>query len=113
MNMLKEGQKSILKKLFSFCSRNYEFLFIKSLYMFIKLFFIVIFISLLPSIFSQENVTRDSLKIEPITDTIDVNGNLFKRNPSVNTGYTNVVFEEIHKTPGALEDVIKYFVSSI
>ena len=77
-----------------------------------KLLLISLLIAFQSLLFSQEN-SKDSLKIGPVTDTIDVNSNLFKRNSSVNTGYTNVVFEEIHKTPGALEDVIKYFVSSI
>ncbi len=51
-------------------------------------------------------------RFESIIDTIDVNEKYFKKTDNVNTSYMNVDNEEIRKSPGALEDVIKYFTSA-
>jgi hypothetical protein len=49
---------------------------------------------------------------ESVTDTINVQGEYFKKDPEVNTGNTYAVYEELRKVPGAVEDIIKYFQSS-
>lgn len=51
-------------------------------------------------------------KDEYKTDTIDVNAKYFKKTDEVSTSYMNVEYEEIRKSPGALEDVIRYFTSA-
>ncbi len=49
---------------------------------------------------------------ETVTDTIDVREKYFKKKDEQTTSYTNAVYEEIRKTPGAEEDVVRYFTSS-
>lgn len=46
------------------------------------------------------------------TDTIDVNAVYFRKTDDINTSYMNVEYDEIRKSPGALEDVVRYFTSS-
>ena len=45
-------------------------------------------------------------------DTIDVNAEYFKKDPQINSSYNYAVYDEMRKTPGAVEDIIKYFQSS-
>ncbi len=47
-----------------------------------------------------------------VLDTIDVHGAYFKKSEQINTSYSYAVYEELRKTPGAVEDIIKYFQSS-
>jgi hypothetical protein len=49
---------------------------------------------------------------ESSIDTIDVRAEYFKKNLDINTSYDYAVYDEIRKTPGAVEDIIKYFQSS-
>ena len=54
-----------------------------------------------------------SLKpFESSTDTIDVHAKFFTRDKTVSTSYSNTFYEELRKTPGAVEDVVKFFISS-
>lgn len=46
------------------------------------------------------------------TDTIDVNAVYFRKTDDINTSYMNVEYDEIRKSPGALEDVVRYFTNS-
>lgn len=79
----------------------------------IKLSIILILITLPAAVLSQDTrIENDSSKTKLSTDTIDVNANLFKKNVSINSSFNNAVYEEIHKTPGAMEDVIRYFISA-
>lgn len=61
------------------------------------------------------NIADISISLAPfesVTDTIDVRGKYFKKKDEQTTSYTNAVYEEIRKTPGAVEDVVRYFASS-
>jgi iron complex outermembrane receptor protein len=49
---------------------------------------------------------------ETVTDTIDVNAKYFKKTDDISTSYMNAEYEEIRKSPGAMEDVIRYFTSA-
>ena len=49
---------------------------------------------------------------ESAVDTIDVNADYFKKDPQINSSYNYAAYEELRKTPGAIEDIIKYFQSS-
>ncbi len=51
-------------------------------------------------------------RFESTTDTIDVNARYFKKTDDVNTSFMNVEYEEIRKSPGALEDVVRYFTGA-
>jgi hypothetical protein len=64
------------------------------------------------SVSSGENVSILLSRFEPATDTIDVNAKYFKKTDDVNTSFMNVEYEEIRKSPGALEDVIRYFTGA-
>jgi TonB-dependent receptor-like protein len=46
------------------------------------------------------------------TDTIDVRAEYFKKPEVSNTSFTHATYEDLRKTPGAGEDIIKYFQSS-
>lgn len=70
---------------------------------------IIITLMLNSVIFSQDYA--DSTK-EHSTDTIEVNTKYFNKSVDVSTSYTNAVNEEIRKTVGSAEDVIRYFASS-
>ena len=70
-----------------------------------------------------KSITVDSFKIaielnfgmskfDPVTDTIDVNADYFKKAANINTSFVNAGYEEIRRSPGAMEDVIRYFTSS-
>jgi len=53
-----------------------------------------------------------SVKLRPqgaVTDTIDVNAILFKKERDVSTSYINTQYNEIRKNPGTFEDVVKYY----
>jgi hypothetical protein len=49
---------------------------------------------------------------EHITDTINVRALYFKKTDGVSTSFMNAEYEEIRKSPGAMEDVIRYFTSA-
>lgn len=49
---------------------------------------------------------------ESITDTIDVRAKFFKREETVSTSYINTFNEEIRKSPGSGEDIVRFFSSS-
>jgi DNA-binding CsgD family transcriptional regulator len=62
------------------------------------------------------NDTIDANKIyvklqpfEVITDTIDIQDKYFKKTAEINTSHSNATYDEIRKSPGAAEDVIKFF----
>lgn len=62
---------------------------------------------------SRQKILYIKLKeFSPVTDTINVNANYFKKTDNVSTSFVNVEYEEIRKSPGAMEDVIRYFTSS-
>ena len=70
-------------------------------------------------IFVKTNCSADTLyadillaPFETVTDTIDVREKYFKKKDEQTTSYSNAVYEEIRKTPGAVEDVVRYFASS-
>jgi len=48
----------------------------------------------------------------PTTDTIDVSSLYFRKAEKINTSFVNAENEEIRRSPGAMEDVIRYFTSS-
>jgi hypothetical protein len=52
------------------------------------------------------------LRTDPVTDTIDVKALYFKKADNINTSFVNAEYEEIRRSPGAMEDVIRYFTSS-
>lgn len=56
--------------------------------------------------------TISLIPFESHTDTIEVNSKYFKKNEYAPTGYINAGFEEIKKTPGTVDDVIRFFESS-
>lgn len=82
-----------------------------------KFLFMLLYTSVL---FSQTDSTKespgkivDSLNHKPIhTDTIEVNSRYFKKDEKANTGFINTGYEELKKTPGTADDVIRYFQSS-
>ncbi len=70
-----------------------------------------------------ENITLDSnssikvlnivlVRSSPVTDTIDVKALYFRKADNINTSFVNADYEEIRRSPGAMEDVIRYFTSS-
>ncbi len=62
---------------------------------------------------SSANELTVALKpFESILDTIDVHADYFKKDPQVNSSYNYASYDELRKTPGAVEDIIKYFQSS-
>lgn len=68
-------------------------------------------------IFSDSILNSKGLNIflstlESITDTIDVRGSSYKKSEDIHTSNTYAVYEELRKTPGTVEDIIKYFQSS-
>jgi hypothetical protein len=48
----------------------------------------------------------------PATDTINVNAFYYRKADKINTSFVNAENEEIRRSPGAMEDVIRYFTSS-
>src|SRR6058998_3323005 len=58
------------------------------------------------AIYGQQDDTKYS------TDTIDVRAEYFKKPEISNTSFTHATYEDLRKTPGAGEDIIKYFQSS-
>lgn len=61
---------------------------------------------------SENNVQFYLQRFEPTLDTIDVSAKYFKKTDDVSTSFMNVESEEIRKSPGALEDVIRYFTGA-
>ena len=52
------------------------------------------------------------VRSDPVTDTIDVKALYFKKADNISTSFVNAEYEEIRRSPGAMEDVIRYFTSS-
>jgi hypothetical protein len=52
------------------------------------------------------------VKSDPVTDTIDVKALYFRKADNINTSFVNADYEEIRRSPGSMEDVIRYFTSS-
>jgi hypothetical protein len=50
--------------------------------------------------------------LESVTDTIDVSEMYYKKNEDIHTSSTYAVYEELRKSPGTVEDIIKYFQTS-
>lgn len=62
---------------------------------------------------TSANELSISLRLfESILDTIDVHAGYFKKDPQINTSYNYAEYDELRKTPGAIEDIVKYFQSS-
>jgi len=61
---------------------------------------------------SRTNLDLSLQPSGPTTDTIDVSSLYFRKAEKINTSFVNAENEEIRRSPGAMEDVIRYFTSS-
>ena len=64
---------------------------------------------------SKSNPIELTITLKPFestTDTIEVNSKYFKKDDRSSTGFINVSFDELKKTPGTIDDIIRHFESS-
>lgn len=67
------------------------------------------------TILVENSITNLDISLQPsgfTTDTIDVSSLYFHKPEKINTSFVNAEYEEIRRSPGAMEDVIRYFTSS-
>jgi hypothetical protein len=66
----------------------------------------------LDSAFTEKEIQVKLKPFESVLDTIDVHAGYYKKDVQINTSHNFAEYEELRKTPGAVEDIIKYFQSS-